>query len=72
MNFHAITTTDNLTNVREELQMTEGLETPDYDTGKCIRRFVGIYMYCWNFIDQKWLILLIILYRKTCRMPKGL
>ena len=23
-------------------------------TGKCIRRFAGIYTYCWYFIDRKW------------------
>ena len=34
LNFHTMTTTDNLTNVQEDLQMTEGLETPDYDDVK--------------------------------------
>ena len=24
------------------------------DTGKCIRRFAGIYAYCRYFIDRKW------------------
>ena len=38
-------------------------------TGKCIRRFGGIYAYCWHFIDRKWLILVLVLYRKTCHMP---
>ena len=23
-------------------------------TGKCIRRFGGIYAYCWYFVDRKW------------------
>ena len=23
-------------------------------TGKCVRRFAGIYTYCWYFIDRKW------------------
>ena len=23
-------------------------------TGKCIRRFAGIYAYCWYFIDRMW------------------
>ena len=23
-------------------------------TCKCIRRFAGIYAYCWYFIDRKW------------------
>ena len=41
-------------------------------TGKCIRRFAGIYAYCRYFIDRKWSILVSILYRKTCHMPKGL
>ena len=26
---------------------------PDLHTGKCIRRFGGIYAYCWYFIDRK-------------------
>ena len=34
-------------------------------TGKCIRRFGGIYAYCRYFIDRKWLILVLIQYRKT-------
>ena len=25
-----------------------------YHTGKCIRRFAGIYAYCRYFIDRKW------------------
>ena len=25
-----------------------------YHTGKCIRRFAGIYAYCQYFIDRKW------------------
>ena len=25
-----------------------------YHTGKCIRRFGGIYAYCRYFIDRKW------------------
>ena len=37
-------------------------------TGKCIRRFGGIDAYCRYFIDRKWLILVLILYRKTCQM----
>ena len=41
-------------------------------TGKCIRRFAGIYAYCRYFIDRKWWVLVLILYRKTCRRPKGL
>ena len=41
-------------------------------TGKCIRRFAGIYAYCRYFIDRKWSILVLIIYRKTCHMPKGL
>ena len=41
-------------------------------TGKCICRFSGIYAYCRYFIDWKWWILVLILYRKTCHMPKGL
>ena len=41
-------------------------------TGKCIRRFGGIYAYCRYLIDRKWQILVLILYRKTCHMPKGL
>ena len=27
---------------------------PGPHTGKCIRRFGGIYAYCRYFIDQKW------------------
>ena len=34
-------------------------------TGKCLRRFAGIYAYCRYFIDQKWQILVLIIYRKT-------
>ena len=34
-------------------------------TGKCIRRFGGIYAYCRYFIDRKWKILVLILYRKN-------
>ena len=34
-----------------------------YHTGKCIRRFGGIYTYCRYFIDRKWHILVLILYR---------
>ena len=41
-------------------------------TGKCIRRFAGIYAYCRYFIDRKWQILVLIMYRKACQMPKGL
>ena len=41
-------------------------------TGKCIRRFGGIYACCRYFIDRKWYILVLILYRNTCHMPKGL
>ena len=41
-------------------------------TGKCIRRFGGIYAYCRYFIDRKWWILVLLLYRKKCHMPKGL
>ena len=41
-------------------------------TGKCIRRFGGIYVYCRYFIDRKWQILVLILYRKACHLPKGL
>ena len=33
-----------------------------FQTGKCIRRFGGIYAYCHNFIDRKWSILVLILY----------
>ena len=25
-----------------------------HNTGKCIRRFAGIYAYCRYFIDRKW------------------
>ena len=28
--------------------------SPSYYTGKCIRRFGGIYAYCRYFIDRKW------------------
>ena len=45
---------------------------PYTHTGKCIRRFAGIYAYCRYFIDRKWLIFVSILYRKACHMPKGL
>ena len=34
-------------------------------TGKCIRRFAGIYAYCRCFIDRKWRILVLILNRKN-------
>ena len=27
---------------------------PVIHTGKCIRRFAGIYAYCRYFIDRKW------------------
>ena len=49
-------------------------DTPNQQhTGKCIRRLAGIYAYCRYFIDRKWLILVLILYKKkTCHMPKGL
>ena len=47
-------------------------KSDDIHTGKCIRRFAGIYAHCRYFIDRKWSILELILYRKTCRMPKGL
>ena len=40
-------------------------------TGKCKRRFGGIYAYCRYFIGRKWHILVLILYRKTCHVPKG-
>ena len=30
-------------------------------TGKCIRRFGGIYAYCRYFIDRKWKIMVLIL-----------
>ena len=43
-----------------------------HHTGKCIRRFAGIYAYCRYFIDRKWSILVLILYIKTCHLPKGL
>ena len=33
-----------------------------HHTGKCIRRFGGIYAYCRYFIDRKWYILVLILY----------
>ena len=46
--------------------------TYQFHTGKCIRRFGGIYAYCRYFIDRKWSILVLILYIKTCHMPKGL
>ena len=32
-----------------------------YHTGKCIRRFGGIYAYSRYFIDRKWYILVLIL-----------
>ena len=32
-----------------------------FHTGKCIRRFGGIYAYCRYFIDQKWWILVLLL-----------
>ena len=48
------------------------LSSDYYHTGKCVRRFAGIYAYCRYFIDRKWKILVLILYRKTCHMPKGL
>ena len=37
-------------------RMFEFLEilTYFYHTGKCIRRFGGIYAYCRYFIDRKW------------------
>ena len=35
--------------------------SPEHHTGKCIRRFAGIYAYCRYFIDRKWLILVLIL-----------
>ena len=35
-----------------------------YHTGKCIRRFAGIYAYCRYFIDRKWQVLVLILYIK--------
>ena len=44
----------------------------DIHTGKCIRRLGGIYAYCGYFIDRKWYKLVLLLYRKTCHMPKGL
>ena len=36
-----------------------------FHTCKCIRRFGGIYAYCRHFIDRKWSILVLILYKKT-------
>ena len=42
----------------------------DCHTGKCIRRFSGIYTYCRYFIDRKWYILVLILYRKNAICPK--
>ena len=54
-------------NVLEKVFITKHVHT-----GKCIRRFAGIYAYCRYYIDRKWHILVLILYRKTCRMPKGL
>ena len=42
--------------------------TANNHTGKCIRGFGGIYAYCRYFIDRKWLILVLILYRKK-NMP---
>ena len=44
-------------------------EKYQYHTGKCIRRFGGIYAYCRYFIDRKWQILVLILYTKhaICR-----
>ena len=39
-------------------------------TGRCIRRFAGIYAYCRYFIDRKWSILVLILCRKTCHILK--
>ena len=41
-------------------------------TGKCICRFGGIYAFCRFFIDRKGRYWVLILYRKTCHMPKGL
>ena len=69
-----------LVSVAEQAVYTTLLETPKTDflalqnvhTGKCIRRFGGIYAYCRYSIDRKSSILVLILYRKTCHMPKGL
>ena len=33
---------------------TYQVSTMHYHTGKCIRRFGGIYAYCRYFIDRKW------------------
>ena len=32
----------------------KNIETIIVHTGKCIRRFAGIYTYCRYFIDRKW------------------
>ena len=41
-----------------------------HHTGKCIRRFAGINAYSRYFIDRKWSILVLILYKTTCHMSK--
>ena len=40
-----------------EIVNLEGCGTFRSHTGKCIRRFAGIYAYCRYFIDRKWSIL---------------
>ena len=34
--------------------MVTGVGSDLKHTGKCIRRFAGIYAYCRYFIDRKW------------------
>ena len=34
--------------------LSEDNDGQHFHTGKCIRRFAGIYAYCRYFIDQKW------------------
>ena len=66
---HGIMNTSGFLQVSEALDFTLTLQE---HTGNCIRRFGGIYAYCRYFIDRKWQILVLILYRETCHMPKGL
>ena len=39
--------------LRQQMQ-ANGKNLSHLHTGKCIRRFGGIYAYCWYFIDRKW------------------
>ena len=42
-------------NVTAKDQITSGRGIMgNYHTGKCIRRFADIYIYCRYFIDRKW------------------